>query len=539
MEVADDVERARQAYERGDWPAAYDAWSATDLALLTPSDLDDLATAAELLGHHDAAVLALQQEFRLQEQAGDPRAAVRAAVRLAMSCATHGEPALFSGWAARAEALLDETGTDCAEAGWVAFVRMFGHLGRGEIPEASAQADIATDAGRRHRDPDLVAMGLTGQGRLRLYTDRVTEGLACLDEAMVRVIAGECTPVIAGHVYCTAIEGCQEISDFGRVAEWTSALERWCSAQPGLLLFTGQCALHRAQLLRVHGDWAAALSELGLAAQRYVEAGSPDAIGLTARESGDVLRLRGDLDEADAAYQRAADHGCDPQPGLALLWLARGQGDAALAAVERLLEEAAGAVARCSVLPAAVDVLVSTGHVDRARTAAEELASLACSELHTAMAAECSGAVELAADDPAGALPFLRKAGQAWARASAPYDAARTGVLRGRALARLGDVDASRRELEAARDCFRRLGARPAADFVSALLAPASSPAGLTPREVEVLRLVATGRTNPQIAAGLVLSEKTVARHLSNIFTKLEVGSRTAAAAYAYEHGLM
>ena len=155
------------------------------------------------------------------------------------------------------------------------------------------------------------------------------------------------------------------------------------------------------------------------------------------------------------------------------------------------------------------------------------------------MAAECSGAVELAADDPAGALPFLRKAGQVWARASAPYDAARVGVLRGRALARLGDADASRRELEAARDCFRRLGARPAADAVSALLAPASSPAGLTPREVEVLRLVATGRTNPQIAAGLVLSEKTVARHLSNIFTKLEVGSRTAAAAYAYEHGLM
>jgi len=539
MEVAGDAEQARQAYARGNWPEAYDAWSGSDLAHLPAADLDDLATAAELLGHHDAAVLALQQEFRLQEQAGDPRGAVRAAVRLAMSCATHGEPALFSGWSARAEALLDETGTDCAEAGWVAFVRMFGHLGRGEVPQASEQADLATDTGRRHRDPDLVAMGLTGQGRLRLYTDRVPEGLACLDEAMVRVIAGECTPVIAGHVYCTAIEGCQEISDFGRVAEWTSALERWCSAQPGLLLFTGQCALHRAQLLRVHGDWAAALDELELAAQRYVEAGSPDAIGLTARESGDVLRLRGDLDPADTAYQRAADHGCDPQPGLALLWLARGQDAAGLAAVDRMLAEVAGAVARCRVLPAAVEVFLASGQVDRARVAADELASLACSELHTAMAAECSGAVELAVDDPAGAMPFLRKAGQMWARASAPYDAARVGVLRARALARLGDADASRRELEVARDCFRRLGARPAADEVSALLAPSLPPAGLTPREVEVLRLVATGRTNPQIAAGLVLSEKTVARHLSNIFTKLEVGSRTAAAAYAYEHGLM
>ena len=537
MDVAADS--ARQAYDRGDWPEAYDAWAGADLDHLAATDLADLATAAELLGHHDAAVLALQREFRLHEQAGDPTAAVRAAVRLAMSCATHGEPALFSGWSARAEALLDEVGADTAEAGWVAFVRMFGHLHRGEIPQASHQADLATDAGRRHRDPDLVAMGLTGQGRLRLYTDRIPEGLACLDEAMVRVIAGECRPVIAGHVYCTAIEGCQEISDFGRVAEWVSALERWCSAQPGLLLFTGQCALHRGQLLRVRGDWAAALDELELAARRYVEVGSPDAIGLTSREAGDVLRLRGDLEAADAAYQRAADHGCDPQPGLALLWLARGQGTAALAAVERLLDEAAGAVARCRVLPAAVDVFLASGQVDRARSAADELTQLACSEPLTARAAECSGAVELAADDPAGALPFLRRAGQMWARGSAPYDAARTGVLRGRALARLGDADASRRELETARDCFRRLGARPAADEVSALLAPASSPGGLTPREVEVLRLVATGRTNPQIAAGLVLSEKTVARHLSNIFTKLDVGSRTAAAAYAYEHGLV
>lgn len=539
MPVAGDVDPARQAYARGDWPEAYDIWSEADLAGLPPTDLDDFATAAELLGHHDATVVALQQAFRLHEQVGDAPGAVRAAVRLAMSCATHGEPALFSGWSARAQALLPDVGADSTEAGWVAFTRMFAHLNRGEIRQASQQADLATEAGRRNRDPDLVAMGLTGQGRLRLYTDRIPEGLACLDEAMVRVIAGECTPVIAGHVYCTAIEGCQEISDFGRVAEWTAALERWCSAQPGLLLFTGQCALHRGQLFRLHGDWAEALDELELAAQRYVEAGSPDAIGLTSRESGDVLRLRGDLDGADAAYQRAADHGCDPQPGLALLWLARGQDAAALAAVERMLAEDVGAVARCRVLPAAVEVFLASGHVDRARSAAGELSSLACSEVHAAMAAECSGAVELADDDPAGALPFLRKAGQMWARASAPYDAARAGVLRGRALARLGDVDASRRELEAARDCFRRLGARPAADRVSSLLAPAASPAGLTPREVEVLRLVATGRTNPQIAAGLVLSEKTVARHLSNIFTKLDVRSRTAAAAYAYEHGLM
>jgi DNA-binding CsgD family transcriptional regulator len=539
MDVVGEAERAREEFARGDWVAAYHAWSGADLSRLTTADLADFATTAELLGHHDTTVPVLHRAFRLHEAEGDPRAAVRTAFKLAMSSATHAEPALFSGWSARAEALLDEIDSDCAEAGWVAYLRMFGHLHRGELAEASRAADLATEAGRRHHDPDLTAMGLTGQGRLRLYTGRVAEGLACLDEAMVRVVAGECGPVFAGHVYCTAIEGCQEISDLGRVDEWTSALERWCSGQPGLLMFTGQCALHRAQLLRLHGDWAAALDELDLAVERYVEVHSPDAIGATARESGDVLRLRGELDAADAAYQRAADHGCDPQPGLALLWLARGQDTAALAAVERLLDEAVGVVARCHVLPAAVDVFLACGEIDRARTVAEELSSLACSEPLTALAAERSGAVELAAGDPAGALPYLRRARQLWARASAPYDAARVGVLVGRALGRLGDAAASRRELEAARDCFRRLGARPAAEEVSALLAPSALPAGLTAREVEVLRLVASGRTNPQIAAELVLSEKTVARHLSNIFTKLDVGSRTAATAFAYEHGLV
>lgn len=539
MDVAGEVERARQEFARGDWAAAYDAWSGAGLDELAPADLADFATTAELLGHHDSTVAALQREFRLHEVAGDPRVAVRTAFKLAMTSATHAEPALFAGWCARAEALLEEIDADCPEVGWVAFLRMFAHLHRGELAEASKAADLATEVGRRHRDPDLVAMGLTGQGRLRLYAGRIDEGLACLDEAMVRVVAGECGPVFAGHVYCTAIEGCQEISDFGRVAEWTSALERWCADQPGLLMFTGQCALHRAQLLRLHGDWAGALSELDLAVERYVEVGSVDAIGATARESADVLRLRGDLDGADAAYQRAADHGCDPQPGLALLWLARGQDAAALAAVERLLDESVGVVARCRALPAAVEVFLACGQVDRARVAAGELSSLACSEPLTAVAAEHSGAVELAAGDPAGALPYLRKARQLWARASAPYDVARVGVLMGRALGGLGEADASRRELEAARDCFRRLGARPAEDEVSALLAPADLPAGLTAREVEVLRLVATGRTNPQIAAALVLSEKTVARHLSNIFAKLDVGSRTAATAFAYEHGLV
>jgi DNA-binding CsgD family transcriptional regulator len=536
------LEQARADFERSDWIAAYDAWSVADPGALSVEDLDDLATAAELLGHHDETVAALQRAFMACQEAGEPRAAVRSAFRLAMTTAAHGEPALAAGWTSRAEGLLEEVDEDCAERGWVAFLRMFRALGTGDFGEATARADEATEAGRRHHDRDLVAMGLCSQGRMALYAGRVADGLALLDEAMVRVIAGETSPIVAGHVYCTAIEGCQEISDFGRVGEWTAALERWCSAQPGLLAFTGQCAVHRGQLMRLHGDWGRALDELALACRRYEEVGAPDAVGLAEFEAGEVMRLRGELDAADAAYQRAADHGFDPQPGLALLWLAKGQGTAALAAVDRLLAETGGPVQRCRLLPGAVDVLVAGGEVERARQVADELGGLAsafgCTVLEAA-AAQAAGAVELASGDAAGALPYLRKAQQLWAKADAPHDRARARVLMGRALATVGDTESSRRELEAARTVLRQVGAGPAADEVDHLLAPAALPAGLTAREAEVLRLVAAGRSNAQIASDLVLSEKTVARHLSNIFGKLGVGSRTAATAFAFEQGLV
>jgi DNA-binding CsgD family transcriptional regulator len=537
-----ELDEARAAFERGDWDVAFAGWSEADSDALTPADLEDLATAAELLGRHDDVVRALQQSFLRRQQAHDLDDAVRCAFRLAMTSATHGEPALAAGWTARAEGLVAEIGGDVPERGWVALLRMFRALGAGRYADAGAAADEATDIGRRHHDPDLTAMGVCSQGRLALYAGRVPEGLALLDEAMVRVIAGETSPIIAGHVYCTAIEGCQEISDFGRMAEWTAALERWCAAQPGLLAFTGQCAVHRGQLMRVRGEWADALDELELARRRYREVGAPDAAGLAAYEAGDVHRLRGDWERADAAYQVAADAGFDPQPGLALLWSARGQVEAARGAVDRLLAEGAGPVQRCRLLPAAVEVLLAAGKVDRAREAAGELDTVAstfgCVSL-TASSAQAAGAVELASGDASGALPYLRKAHQLWSGAESPFERARVQVLMGRALAAMGDEDSARRELEAARSTFRRLGAVPAADEATRLLAPAALPAGLTGREVEVLRLVASGRSNAQIAAELVLSEKTVARHLSNIFGKLDVGSRTAATAFAFEHHLV
>lgn len=536
------MSQAADHFARGDWQAAYDAWSRTGPDGLSAGELDRFSAAVELVGHHDELVGVLQRAFLAYLDAGDLRGAAGCAFRLSMSTAEHGEHALAGGWAARAAELVEEIGEDCVERGWVAFLMMFRALGEGDLAAARQQADDAHAIGGRFHDADLTAMSTCAQGRVSIMTGHFAEGLAQLDAAMVRVVAGEASSFIAGHVYCTSIEGAQEISDFGRVAEWTAALERWCAAQPGLLAFTGQCAVHRGQVMRLRGAWDDALREYAQAAQRYLELGTPGAIGLTAMETGDLLRLRGSLADADAAYQRAADLGVDPQPGLALLWLASGRAAAAVAAVERLLSSPEGPVQRCRILPAAVEVMLASGDVARARPLAEELSSLASSVGATALsaaAAQALGSVELAAGDASGALPYVRKAHQLWAQASAPYDAAVARLLVGRCLLALSDPSSAERELTSARVVFRQLGAVPMADLASSLLAPASLPGGLTAREVEVLRLVASGRSNPQIAATLVLSEKTVARHLSNIFAKLDVGSRTAAAAYAFEHGLV
>jgi DNA-binding CsgD family transcriptional regulator len=515
------------------------------MGVLDEMDVDQLREAAQskyLMGHRDDAIDLYQRGFRLCQDSGDPAGGLSCAFHLSMMFGTSGEPALSSGWTTRAERLLEELEPDVVGAGYVSFLHMYRHLGAGEWAAAAEKAEATTDAGRRHSDRDLVALGLVASGRIAIYSGRAAEGLSRLDEAMAAVAAGEVSPEVFGNVYCIAIEGCQELSALDRVVEWTSALERWCDSQPGLVAFTGQCSVHRGQVMRQHGAWAEALEEFTLAGERYRLVKSPDAIGQAEGERGDVLRMQGEYAAAEAAYQRAGEHGFDPQPGLALLWLARGLSDAASAAVRRLVAEVANPPGKCRVLPAAVDVLLAVDAVDEARAVAaqlDELASAVGSAGLLASAAYASGAVELAAGDPSGALPYLRKARQLWTRVDCPFEVARVRALTGRALAALGDEESARQELTAAQTTFRSLGAAPAAEEVTRILSPADLPAGLTAREVEVLRLVASGRSNPQIAAELVLSEKTVARHLSNIFGKLDVGSRTAAAAYAFEHGLV
>jgi ATP/maltotriose-dependent transcriptional regulator MalT len=539
--VTADVVHARAAFERRDWLAAYDGLITAGADALVGDDFAMLAAAAYLLGRRNDCIQALQRAYSTYLEAGDTSSAVRSAFWLAMVLNTSGEPVVGGGWVARAQRLLDEAGGDTVERGYIAVHLMYQHIETNEFGPAMERAQDVLEYGRRFRDADLVAMALCVQGRMLLYSGDVPAGLALLDESMVGVTAGEVSPIFAGLIWCAVIEACQELADFHRVAQWARALTLWCDEQPGLLPYTGQCALHRGQVNRARGAYTDALAEFDLAEQRYRELGDLPPIGLASYERGEVLRAIGEVAAAESAFDRAAEFGYDPQPGLALLWLQQGRVTSAAGAIRRLVAEPRDPVHRAQLLPAAVHVLVEAGDVAEARQLALELATVAqrfgCPS-SLAMAAMASGEGALAAGDASSAVVELRRAIQIWSALDMPYEAACARVLLARALLALTDAESAARELATARRTFDGLGAVPALVEVDRLLPRTTNPAGLTDREVEVLRLAAAGRSNAQIAAELVLSEKTVARHLSNIFTKIDVSSRTAAAAFAFEHGL-
>ena len=542
MGVVDELVRARAEFERGEWAAALERWSVLDPEGLTAADLESAGEAAQLLGRPHEALDRYRRAFDKRMAAGELERAARGAFHLSMVPRTTSDHATASGWLARGERIVADLPDGTLEAGYLSFSRMFVHLGRAEFAAALACAEQATDAGRRHGDRGLVAVGLCAQGRMSIYGGRITDGLSLLDESMLETADQTVEPVLLGNVYCTAIEGCQEVSDLRRVEEWTHVLQRWCAEHPGLVTFTGQCALHRGQVMVARGAWDEAVEELSAAIDRYRLAGAFPAIGLAATELGDLHRVRGEWARAEQAYATSAEQGHDPQPGSALLWLARGSAAAAEGAARRLLAETRTDVARARILPGVVAVLLATGDAETARACAAELDAYARafgSDVLAGRAAYAGGLVELSGGDPAGALPYLRRAHQAWVRLGMPYEAASAQAATGRALVALGDTETGRLSLAAAREAFQTLGAKPDAQAVELELGPAPRPGGLSEREVEVLRLVAVGRSNAQIAADLVLSDRTVARHLSNIFSKLGVGSRTAAAAFAFENDLL
>ena len=544
LQIADDLGRGREAYERSAWSEAYELLGRAErTAPLSGSDLVSLAISAHMLGHFDEWLPVLERAHHGYVEEGEMLPAVRCAFWIGMNLGLRGEMGPATGWLGRAQRLLERDGRECVEQGYMLLPVSFQHEVSGDFDGAAATAAAAAEIGERFGDVDLFALAVHVQGTVLAKGGRVAEGLSLLDEAMVAVTAGEVSPVVSGIVYCGVILACEEVYELRRAHEWTAALTRWCEQQPDLVSFRGRCLVHRAQLMRLHGDWPAALAEARLAGERFAAAMNPGAIAKAWYLQAEVQRLSGRFREAEEAYREASRLGLEPQAGLALLRLGQGNGEAASAAIRRAVSETADPAARAGLLPAYVEIMLAGGDVDGAREACGELQEIAArygTDMLQAMVAQACGALELAAGDAGAALVSLRRAVQAWQELDAPYELAVTRVLVGRACRALGDEDGFEFELDAARRVFEQLGAAPSLAAVDSLTTGGESEAthGLTPRELEVLRLVATGKSNREIASALVISEHTVARHVQNILTKLGVASRTAAGAFAFEHDL-
>ncbi len=542
--ATEELERGRTSFAQGSWGVAYARFAAADAD--TPLGLDDLerfALAAYLTGNDEVATRVwtrAQHEALLRD---DPRRAARNAVLIGAGLMFRGETAPGMGWFARAARVLEGCG-ECAEHAWLltwnAFVRMWG----GDPATAQPAFIESVEIGRRFGDVDLVTMSRLGQGMCLVMLGDVAPGVGLLDEVMAGVMSGEVTPMYAGIVYCTVIAACADLFDLRRAREWTAALTRWCDSQPDLVPYRGNCLVHRCELMQLQGAWNDATQAAEQACALLSGPVEWDTLGAAHYQLGELQRLRGEFAAAEESYRKAAETGRRPEPGLALLRLAQGRVDVAAAVMRRVIAETEDPSARSRVLSAHVEVMIAAGDVPAARAGADELAGVAAA-LDTpylaAMAASARGAVLLAEGDTARALPELRRAASAWRELDAPHETARVRVLIGLACRALDDPESSAMELRGARAVFEQLGATPDVERLEALTALPHGKAhgGLTAREVEVLRLVAAGRTNRAIAKQLGLSEKTVARHVSNCFTKIRVPSRAAATAYAYEHALI
>jgi DNA-binding CsgD family transcriptional regulator/tetratricopeptide (TPR) repeat protein len=543
--VAGAIDRGRESFGRRAWLDAYEHLSAAGgKAHLELEDLERLAAAAYLLGRDEESVDVWARAYHECTQVDDAARAARCAFWLAFVLLNKGELARGSGWVHRAQRLLDGVDRDCVEHGYLRYCASLCFAFDGDVAAAGVGFAQAARIGDRFRDPELVALARVGQGRCLIYLGDIAEGMALLDEAMVAITAQEVSPAAVGDLYCTVIEGCQEVFDVRRAQEWTAALSRWCDSQPELVLYRGQCLVHRAELMLLRGAWSDAATEAQRACDRLAKPTSQRALGAAYYVRADLHRLRGEFAKAEETYREASRWGRHPQPGLAQLRLAQGRVDAAVAAMRHALDEAEDAVARSRLLAPYVEIVLAGGDVTAAREAADELSRIATewnTPLLHALSSHATGSVLLAEGDARAALAALRRAWAGWRELDAPYEGARARMLIGLACRALGDDDNAEMELHAARSVFQQIDAAPDLVRVQELSNSMArrTPGGLTAREVQVLALVATGKTNRAIASELVISEKTVAAHVSSILAKLGLSSRSAATAYAYDHHLV
>jgi DNA-binding CsgD family transcriptional regulator len=538
------LKQGRESYRRRAWDDAYRCLSLADEASrLGGGDLELLALSAYMIGLDDEYLSALERAHHAHLNAGEGVRAVRCVFWLGLRLFFRGETGRATGWFARAQRLLEREGHECAERGYLLLPVVEQQLAAGDCEAAYATAANAAGIGERCGDADLIACARHQQGRIRLQQAQVERGLALLDEVMVAVTGAELSSLVTGLMYCSVIRACQEVYAFGRAGEWTAAMARWCEEQHEMVAFTGICRVHRAEIMQLRGAWQDAIEEARRAHKRS-QGIDEQAAAAALYQQAEVHRLRGEFAAAEKAYQSASQSGWDPQPGLALLRLAQGRVDAASAAIRRAMTAAMNQLERTKLLSAYIEIMLAVHDIEDARSACRELEQIAQhfdTDVLCAIATQARGTIDLAEGDTRAALNPLRHAWQVWQQVEAPYMAARVRVLMGLTCRSLGDDEAAALEFGAARAMFKRLGAAPELARLDSLDKPATSmhPHPLTARELQVLRLIAAGKTNKAIAAALFLSERTIDRHVSNIFSKLDVPSRAAATAYAYNHKLL
>ena len=534
------IDRAREALTRRAWAEAFDAFGGIDRSALTGRDLEGLADAAWWISRLDVSLDARHQAYAAYEQEGDELGAGAAAARAAIEHFVREEPSVGAGYLMRVRRHAEGI-PPSVEHGFLAMVESNVARFSGDLDEAIAKAREAVEIARRFGNRDLIAMAIHTEGLAQIDAGHVADGLALLDEAMTTVLAGDLDPYFTGIIYCNLIQACLELNDIRRAGEWSDAASVWCDALPPDAPFPGMCRINRAEVARLRGAWPEAEAEASRATEELGRV-EPGLVAAAFAQVGEIRRRTGDLEGAEAAFARARELGSEPQPWLAYLRLSQGKADAARTGLRLALAAEHQPARRARLLAAQIEAAVAAGDLDEALATLDDLSSLtgeAGAPGYGAEVATAAGMVALAEHRIADALERLRGATAAWQALRLPYEAARTRVLCAQAIRAGGDEEGARFELRAALAAFERLGAGPEVEALGRMLeAPDALPAGLTAREAEVLRLVAAGKTNRDIAVELVISEHTVARHLQNMFAKLGVSSRSAATAFAFEHGL-
>lgn len=532
------LEEAREAFAHRDWVTAREMFLAA--GELSTDDEADLASACWWLGLADENISANEEVHRRSLRDGAPARAAMAAVEIGFCEMLRGSEDVGAGWLARARRLLDDL-PEAPEWGYLLVIDAYGSMDSGDLDSAEEFATRVLELGDRHENATLQALGLFLRGSLAIRRGDVVMGLRLLDEAMLPVRAGDVQPEWAGNLYCSMMQLCYEFGDLPRAQTWTTLTEQWCRGYAPAVIFTGICRVHRVQLFQVQGEWDRAEEEARRAAADLV-----DLDVMVAAEAhyrlGEVCRLRGDLEAAESEYRSAQALGRDPAPGLALLHLCRGHARVAASALDAALAAAGTPPGRAPLLAARAEVALAGSEPRVAARCTDELGRIAEEHASPGWRAEArrwQGAVLVARGEHADAVPVLRGACGLWQRIGAPYEVARIRLDLAAALDALGDLDTAERERDEAAALLERLGARRDLDRLRAHWRGRRAAGELSVRELEVVVAIADGISNREAAGRLQISERTVARHLANVYHKTGVSSRTAAVAWARDRGLL